>query len=112
MVIYSSSKYEYLVVGKWESGSKDSITIYKLEDGKAIKIPFNTKDKKEDNWTIEHPMSLLLYDNQREQKLVTSIHDPSMSHIQVFRIWKLKKDTFELEKTIGDIQLKMLSLLL
>jgi len=35
-----------------------------------------------------------------------------MSHIQVFRIWKLKKDTFELEKTIGDIQLKMLSLLL
>lgn len=115
LVLYSSDdnsaygRYEYLVVGEWERGSKDRVTFYKLEEGKTKRMLFLNKDSKEDSWIVEHPMSFKLFNKKEGMKFVTLFYDPSMFVGRgVFRIWNMEEDGFRLEKTIGDISSSLL----
>jgi len=110
MVVYSTSPYEniegqeFLVVGHYAGGSYDDITVFKLVNGKPVKVPFLYGNKLEDTWMVSSPMSFkLLYSENSNWKFVTHHRNPATGPVNVYRIWSLNEDRFTLDRTVGDI---------
>lgn len=110
MVVYSTSLYEniegqeFLIVGHYAGGSYDDITVFKLVDGKPVKVPFLYGNKLEDTWMVSSPMSFkLLYSEDSNWKFITHHRNPATGPVNVYRIWSLNEDRFTLDRTIGDI---------
>lgn len=105
LVLYSSEKFEILVLGEYRGGSFDNISVYRLQEGKSQLIPFNFKNELKDTWTVESSMSLGLYYNKNEDlKLVTAHHEPSMGPLRaVLREWNLGDESLTLMRTFGNI---------
>jgi hypothetical protein len=110
MVVYSTSPYvkikdqEFLVVGSYAGGSYDDISVFKLEEGNPIRVPFLYDGKVEDTWTVSSPMSFrLLYSEGSNWKFVTHHRNPATGPLNVYRIWSLGEEYFTLDRTIGDI---------
>lgn len=85
-------------------GSYDDIYVYKLENGKPVKIQFLSGDELKDTWLVSNPMSFrLVYSTNEEFKLVTHYRNLWSGPVNVYRIWNLEQDKFMLERTVGDI---------
>lgn len=110
LVVYSPDSYEMVndyeivVVGSYAGGSYDNISVYKLENGVAVKTSFFYNEESGETWTVSYPMSFrLLYSEEGDLKFITHYHNPFTGTINVRRIWNLDNNTFSLDKTIGDI---------
>lgn len=108
LVVYSPhnsilEELEILALGGYRGGYVDDITIYRLEDGKAVLIPFSFQNKFLQSWIVESSMSIGMYYNAMgEVKLVTAYYDQLEDLVgPVIREWKLGKDSLTLEKTFG-----------
>lgn len=111
MVVFSPREiadfdnYEYLVLGSYLRGSKDDISFYSLENGKAVRFSFEYKGEAKKTWNVEYPVGVSLYiSREGDKRFVTQLHDPSMPGKGIFRIWNFEEKNFILEKTIGDIE--------
>ena len=111
MVVYSTSPYvsigeqEFLVLGEYAGGSYDDISVFKLVDGKPVRISFFYENKLEDTWMVSNPMSFrLLYSEDSNWKFITHHRNPATGPVDVYRIWSLGEKYFTLDRTIGDIQ--------
>ncbi len=112
---------EYVVVSEWASGSKDWISVYRLNNGSASLLPFFYNEKEEDRWYISsyaYDMYGLYstWDNMKNFndpiQLVTSFHEPSMgskdrqtlNNVEdIYRIWDVVGDRLELKETVVDV---------
>jgi hypothetical protein len=111
MVVYSPFSYdkvrdqEFLVVASYAGGSYDDVSVFKLEDGNPVRVPFFYDEKLQDTWTVSNPMSFrLLYSERSSCKFITHFKNPSIGPLNVYRIWNLNEGKFTLDRTIGDIQ--------
>lgn len=111
-VVYSNAfeNYEYLVTGKYAGGSHDNITVYRLENGKAILLPFNNDTEDSDEWYVTSPMIFGMYEDTEDGgklKMITYFHEPSMGGdnnlVGLYDVWDVNDNKLEKEKTIGDL---------
>jgi hypothetical protein len=109
LVVYSPPSYsevkdhEFVVLGTYIGGSYDDISVFKLEEGTPIRLPF-LDEELQDTWMVSHPMSFnLFYSEDEKFKLVTHYQNPWSGPVNVYRIWDLGDEYFTLDKTIGDI---------
>jgi hypothetical protein len=120
--IYSDAESsEYVVVSEWASGSKDWISVYRLNKGVATLLPFLYKEEEEEKWYISSYSYEMygLYSSWENMKnfedpieFVTYFHEPSMgsqaegmqNNVEgIFRIWDLVGDRLELKETVVDL---------
>jgi hypothetical protein len=95
---------ELLVIGEYSGGSFDTVSVYRLEDGKATLISFYYKEEYRDTWLVESPIDVsLFYNTEGNVKLVTGYHEPSMGIRSVSRVWNLGEDFLSLDRTIGNV---------
>jgi hypothetical protein len=96
--------FELLVIGEYRGGLFDTISVYRLEDGKSILMPFYFKNEYRDTWLVENPLDVnLFYNREGNIKLITTYHEPSMLIRSVLREWNLEEDSLILERTLGNI---------
>ncbi len=110
LVVYSPYSYEdenmqeYVVIGSYSSGSYDDLSVFSLNDGSFVQIPFIQDGESKDAEMVSHNISFRLIRNSSyELKLVTHLHNPAMGSVNIYKIWNLEGDSWGLEKTIGDI---------
>jgi hypothetical protein len=112
---------EYVVVSEWASGSKDWISVYRLNNGTATLLPFLYEGEEDDRWYISSYSYDMygLYSTWENMKnfndpvqLVTSFHEPSMgsknpqtlNNVEdIYRIWDVVGDRLELKETVVDL---------
>lgn len=111
-VVYSNvfDDYEYLVTGKYAGGSHDNISVYRLENGKAILLPFNNGTEDSNEWYVSSPMIFEMYEDTEingRLKMITYFHEPSMGWnnnlIGLYDVWNIGEKELIKEKTIGDL---------
>lgn len=112
----STDSDEYIVTSEWATGSKDNISVYRLNDGKANLMKFTDGEISEDSWMISSYVfemygKYTTWENQKdfndEIELVTMFHEPSMGSgnnlENIFKIWRLSDNKLERSKTIFDL---------
>ena len=113
MVVFSptyplSAEFEYIVVGSYQGGSYDTISVFRLENGEATLIPFNDGSEDKDEWWVSDPLSVDLYSNENNGvKFVTRFHNPATGPVNICRIWDIGDKSLVLDKTVGDIFLEI-----
>lgn len=116
-----SSSNEYVVVSEWATGSKDWITVYRLNNGVATLLPFVYNEEEDEKWYISSYSYDMygLYSTWENMKnfidpieFVTYFHEPSMgsgdpqtfNNVEgIYRIWEINGYKLELKETVVDL---------
>jgi hypothetical protein len=119
----SKGSKEFIAVSDYATGSKDWLSIYKIQNGKANMIPFPSgeEDIKPGSWYISLSAFEMygLYSTWENSKdfndpieVVTYFHEPSMgSKVEgtennvegIFRIWGVENGRLELKENVIDL---------
>lgn len=108
-VVYSDilTEKEYILTGSYAGQSHDDISVFKLENGKAIPISFVDGDTTTNQWNISRPMISRMYENNGEYKIITYYHEPSMgieNNLKgIYEVWNISENQLVKEKTIGGV---------
>lgn len=112
---------EYVIVSTWASGTKDWVSVYKLESGVATLLPFSYDSKLEDHYYMsESSFDMYFSDSDGNYlqgpkdplEFVTYFHEPSMgSQLEdtrnnvegIYKIWDIAGDKLILKETVVDL---------